>query len=126
MRSHLALAAVAALAAVVAGCSSNCATPPCPFPVAAFVKVTSAATGAPITTASVIVNGDSAKAIPCSGTCYVPASAAGKYRLDISAPGFQPASRSITLSFNGVQQCGCSTFNQQQVDVALTPAAMSS
>src|SRR4051812_24852580 len=110
MRSRMMLVA---LAAVAAGCSSDCVTPPCPFPLAAHVSVTSAATGAPITNASVIVNGDTAHATPCNGTCYVPGALPGKYELDISAPGFHSAARSINLTVNAAPKCGCSILNQQ-------------
>ena len=53
--------------------------------------------------------------------CFV-TGGAGKYEIDISAPGFQTVHRSVTVTSTPPQHCGCEIDNTQHLSVALTPA----
>lgn len=104
-------------------CSSECLVPPCPFPIAVQIDVTSATTHAALTNASVVVNGDTARAIACNQACIVPGGA-GRYALQITAPGFQPAARVLDVTSSGKSGCGtCEITNGQTLDIALVPSA---
>ncbi|MGH7616620.1 MAG: carboxypeptidase-like regulatory domain-containing protein [Gemmatimonadaceae bacterium] len=107
-------------------------TPGCPPETAAQISLTSAATNSPVTGATVTINGDAAHAMSCDGTCFISADA-GKYVIDISAPGFAPAERTIVVTSSERQSdvygpagyegkgCACEIVDQQSLTVALTP-----
>lgn len=128
----LRLAGVAGLS-LLAGCHHDCQSiPGCLPQIAALITITSAASGTAVTGATVSVNGDTAHVIRCDGQCHVPGSA-GKYVLDIGAPGYQSIQRTITVTsrsqpadvigpdgYEG-QSCGCEVVDEQQVAVSLVP-----
>jgi hypothetical protein len=47
---------------------------------------------------------------------------AGTYNLDINAPGFQNAKRTVTVEGSAPAACGCGTTNTVHLDVALVVA----
>jgi hypothetical protein len=117
-----ALAGVGALL-LAAGCGGDetCVVVPCPLPLAVSLTVTSAAGGA-VAGAVVTVSGRVSGTIPCSasGGCDM-LGPAGTYELDITAPGYRAAHRTVVVPGTN-PDCGCATTTPQHVDVALTPA----
>jgi hypothetical protein len=113
--------AMPVLVVLAAACGGACIEP-CPLAVAMQLTVTSAATGAALSGASVIANGDSAHAIACNGTCSV-GNVAGRYDLVIRATGFQPATRSVTVTGRPAPKCGCAGLDRQDLTVALVPVS---
>ena len=124
-----------ALLALAAACHRDCITIPGCLPLTAIsITVTSAATHAPLNGVTVVVNGDTLRAIPCNGNCLVPGDA-GVYSLLFKATGFQSTERTVTVSegspsyanvygptgFEG-RSCGCATVNEQSIAVELAPA----
>jgi hypothetical protein len=109
---------VAALSAC-GGSDVNCVTPPCALPMALTITLTSATATGPVNGAVVQVSG--ALAGSCGGSptvCFVPGYA-GTYNLSISAPGFQTATRSVTVTEIPAPSCGCRGANTEHIDVAL-------
>ena len=110
------------LLAGLEACSGECVLPPCGPPVAVYLTVTSSASGDPIDDANVQVTGV-ATSRPCPGRCDV-YGGPGTYQLTVSAPGFDPVERTITVSPGEPVPCGCGgVVSTEQVAVALTPAA---
>jgi hypothetical protein len=80
-------------------------------------------TGGPVTGASVSVSvsGVMTETTPCSSTCLVDGGA-GTYRLEVGAPGFQTALRTVMVPGNKPSGCDCGTAIVQHLDVALVPS----
>ena len=123
-----------ALLAFAIACHHDCITVPgCPPPTAISIAVTSAATHAPVTGVTVVVDGDTLHPIPCDRFCRV-WGYAGVYTLLFTATGFQSTDRTVTVTegsptyvnvygpsgFEG-RSCGCETVNQQSITIELTP-----
>ena len=88
------------------------------------ITLTNAATGGTVQGAVVQIAGPMTGTAPCGGsptTCAV-SGYAGTYNLDISAPGFQNAKRTVTVEGSAPAACGCATTTTAHVDVALIAA----
>ena len=96
----------------------RCLQPPCPPPIAITIEVTAAATGSPISNAFLTVSGPTVSTGPCGPTCSVPGTA-GTYTLDVGAPGFETAHRSVMVPGTDPSDCGCPTVVTQRLAVAL-------
>jgi hypothetical protein len=126
-RTLAALLELAALGLTLASCSNGneclpIPTAPCPLPLALTINVTAIAIGGPVSGAFVDVSGAAIATIPCStGTdttvCYVPGYA-GKYNLEVGAPGFQSTQQSVTVPGTN-PTCGCATAATEHLSVAL-------
>lgn len=117
---------MAIVVAVVSACSScvNC-DPLCALPTAIAITVTSSAAGGPVNGVVVQASGGLVGQGQCAGsptTCFV-LGGAGTYSLDISAPGFQTAKRTVTVTGSAPASCGCSGANTEHIDVALVAGA---
>jgi hypothetical protein len=122
-----------AVVAVVAGACSDgggddlaaCIIPPCAVPSAVLVRVTSSATGDALPSAMVTETKPGSGTFPCTlapgATCPVLGSY-GTYELDVSAPGYQTAHRSVVVT-GSTPPCGCPRVDTQQIAVALAPSA---
>ena len=122
---------VVALVAVACHHGADCiVVPGCPVPFAVHVSITATTTHARVNGATVRANGGDP--IACDGECIVPGDA-GKYVIDIEAPGFASIARTVIVTsstksvdvygpdgFEG-KSCGCPVVNQQSIDVALVP-----
>ena len=102
-----------------AGCSDECLHPPCPLPIALEVVVTSASSGKPVPGASLDITGAISSTVPCDSSCRV-GGYADSYTLNVTAPGFQPAARTVVVRGTSTS-CGCPSAQTQQVSFALTP-----
>jgi hypothetical protein len=94
--------------------------PLCVLPTAITITVTSSAAAGPVNGVVVQANG-SVGPTQCAGsptTCLVLGSA-GTYSLDISAPGFQTAKRTVTVTGSPAAACGCGGADTEHIDVAL-------
>ena len=119
------LLALAALSAALASCGAHddeeCLHPPCAIPAAMTINVTAGAGGGPIGGAFVKVSGAIVSTIPCNAepgsTCYVPG-LAGTYSLEVGAPGFQSAQRTVVVHGTN-PECGCPTVTTEHLDIAL-------
>lgn len=96
----------------------DCLALPCALPVAIIITLTDAAGAPPPSGSTVHVSGALAGTVPCDGgTCIVPGTA-GTYALDVAAPGFQSAQRTVTV--HGMSpECGCPTVDTERVNVVL-------
>ncbi len=103
--------------------SADCVTMPCLLPMALTVTVTNAASGGAVPTAVIQLGGQSTSSITCSSSptvCVVPGYR-GTYSVTVSAPGFQSATRTITVAGPDVEECHCATVDTEHVNVALVP-----
>lgn len=101
-------------------CGSACTLPPCPEAYALQIAVSDAATGAPLTTASVRVTGTSVGNISCAGSCNV-SGTFGAYELDVSAPGYATVHRSVQVT-GTMHDCGCPIVETQHLTITLAAA----
>jgi hypothetical protein len=112
--------AIAGSAVILASCGvvgHDCLALPCPMPMALFIDVTADATGRPVIGAVVKVSGPTITTTPCPQSCAVPGYA-GTYVVDIEAPGFQTAHRTITV--DGTRpDCGCPTTVARRMSIML-------
>ncbi|HEY6546890.1 MAG TPA: hypothetical protein VI589_03255 [Vicinamibacteria bacterium] len=96
---------------------------PCPLPLALAIQVTDLA-GAPVPGAVAEVSGAARASIPCNSgngmTCYL-LGYAGIYRLELRAPGFETAVRTVTVGGTSPQECGCATTFAEHIAVTLVP-----
>jgi hypothetical protein len=118
----LRVAIVVATLSACGGSDISCVPPPCAYPIALNITLTSASSGATVKDAVVQFTGPNLGSEPCVGSCSVPGYA-GTYNLDITAPGFQAAKRSVTVTGSTAAACGCTTTNTVHLDVALVPEA---
>jgi hypothetical protein len=124
------------LLAFVVACHHDCITVPgCLSLPAIKLTVTSAATHAPLSGVTVVVNGDTLNPIQCNGQCAVLGNA-GVYTLVLKATGFQSIERTVTVTagpptyssvygpsgFEG-RSCGCATVSEQSISIALSPGS---
>jgi hypothetical protein len=91
--------------------------------VAIVVNVTGAS-GASLPGVDVAVSGATTATIPCAATCRVPGTA-GTYNLDVTAPGYAPARRTLTVQGTN-PECGCPTVVIETVAIALVAVPPSS
>ena len=102
-----------------------CIVPPCALPSAVLVHVTSSATGDALPSAMVTATTPVSGTFPCTlapgATCPVFGSY-GTYELDVSAPGYRTAHRSVVVTGSS-PPCGCPRVDSQQIAVALVPSA---
>lgn len=123
MRRNVPLAlllTLSALGVVITSCGDggrDCLPFPCPLPLAGILDVTAGATGGPVNGAVVKVSGAVVTTVPCSLTCYLHGYA-GTYTLDVEAPGFQSAHRTITVQ-GTTPACGCPTTVTEHFKIAL-------
>jgi len=106
----------------IGGCrDSACLLPPCPEGRALSIVLTSATTGAPVTTGTLTVTAPVTTAEACSGSCdlYGPS---GAYTFDVSAPGFVTVHDSVVVHGTN-PRCGCGYTTTVNVAIALVPAA---
>ena len=124
------LVRVVAVATALAACSGDagddvaaCIVPPCALPSAVLVSVTSSATGAALPSAMVTATKPVSGTVPCTlspgATCPILGST-GTYELDVAAPGFQTAHRSVVVTGSS-PPCGCPRVDTQRIAVALVP-----
>jgi len=111
------------LGLLAAACSSECIIPPCAFPIAAQINVTSTATHEPLTNVTVIVSGAQSDSLSCAGTCIVPG-LDGNYVFDVRAPGYVSVQQSVNVTSTASSgRCpSCPTINKQTLNIALTPS----
>ena len=88
-----------------------------PLPIAIVINVTAGATGGPVNGAVVHVSGATMTTVPCDATCYVPGYA-GTYSLEVAAPGFQKAQRTVTVKGTN-PECACQTTIPEHLDIPL-------
>jgi len=121
-----------ALCSLCAFCSSpttNCDVA-CPIPLAFTVAVTSSTSGAPIDSASLTLSavpGDTYDPAPTAcnqlpGNACAILGFAGTYSVQIAAPGYQTALRSITVKEGSSSGC-CGSNSPGHLDVALVPTS---
>jgi hypothetical protein len=91
------------------------------MPMALTISV-AGANGVPVADVTVQVSGGAATTWHCSTTCAVPGYA-GTYELEISAPGFQVARRTVVVRGERPDRCSCGTTITEHVDVALLAIA---
>jgi hypothetical protein len=116
--------ALAALGAAVISCGGSgepdCLHKPCPMPIALFITVTDAVTGVAVTGAVVRTSqGGVVHTMPCGFPCYEPGYA-GTYVLDVEAPGYQSAHRTVKVE-GTTPECDCPTVVAEHLTVALNP-----
>jgi hypothetical protein len=121
---------VLALAVIVTACGSDaidCVLPPCAYPMALIVTVTSTSSTQPLST-DVFIKETAPNTIdlPCSpgptAMCYVPGTA-GQYQIQIGAPGFQTVTKTADVVAHAAPKCGCPSNETVRLDIALAPAS---
>jgi hypothetical protein len=112
-------AAAGALILSSAGCRQECLALPCALPIALEVTVTAAGSGSGVTGASLEITGAESTTLPCDSSCMVPGYA-GTYVLNVTAPGYQPAARTVVVQGSS-PSCGCGSVQREQVSIVLTP-----
>ena len=109
---------LAANAVALTACGKEgCLPLPCPMPLALTINVTGGTAGAPVDGAVVQVSGALLATIPCPSTCRVPGTA-GTYNLDVTAPGFEMARRTVTVQ-GTTPSCGCPTVVPETLAIVL-------
>jgi hypothetical protein len=83
--------------------------------------VSNAASGGALPTATFNVQGQASGSGNCVGTPTICAIGgyAGTYTVTISAPGFQSASRTVTVSGTEAEECHCASVSTAHLEVAL-------
>jgi hypothetical protein len=116
---------VGSLLALSACIKTDCVTVPCLLPQAVTVTVSNAASGGAVPNAVVQITGALSGTAPCNGTpttCHINGYA-GTYSLAVSAPGFQSATRDVTVvGVERTDECHCPAVETAQVSVTLTPS----
>jgi hypothetical protein len=102
----------------------DCIMPPCALPMAIVARVSSAS-GGPVPGLTLTFSGAASGSAQCTadstGTaCYVPGMP-GKYDLLFAAAGFGVKALSVTVQ-GTTPSCGCTSVEQQDVVVVLTPS----
>jgi len=114
---------------VLTACGSDaidCVLPPCLYPTAVIVTVTSASATQPLTDGVFLKEmAPSTMDASCSpgptATCYVPGMAA-TYQLQIGSPGFQVVTKTVNVTADPTPKCGCPKINTVHLDVSLSPS----
>jgi hypothetical protein len=121
-----------AFAVVLAACGSDaadvCVVPPCAPSTAITLTVTSASTGATLSSVFVnVLSGPGYQGVAPAGcvqdattTCGIHGDS-GTYQLEIGAPGFQTVRRTLSVGERAAPKCGCGGADTQHIDVALVP-----
>jgi hypothetical protein len=87
---------------------------------ALFINVTDAVTGGPVNGAVVRISvGGVISTLPCNLPCYE-TGYAGTYVLDVEAPGYQSAHRTVRVE-GTTPECDCPTVVAEHVSIALAP-----
>jgi len=118
----------------VVGCASAGDSPPCPYSCLAahlgiVLDVTGATDGGPVSGADATLSGPITVTMSCepNGTatvCRWPGGpvTAGTYSLLVTAPGFQSANVSATITVTPDPRCGCEWATIQPSRVTLDPS----
>ena len=122
------LSGLAAVLSACIGCSGpttpDCPRPPCPLPIAIVARVSSAG-GGPVPGLTLTLSGAASGSVQCNAdagttSCAVPGGP-GRYDLLFAAAGF--AARTLTVTVQGsTPACGCTSVDQQNLVVVLTPS----
>jgi PEGA domain len=96
----------------------DCLALPCALPVAIVITLTDAAGGPPPSGSTVHVSGALTGTFPCDGGTCIVAGTAGTYALDVAAPGFASAQRTVTVH-GTTPECGCPTVDTERVSIVL-------
>jgi hypothetical protein len=123
MSNRVGVLAVLALngIALMSCAREDCLALPCPLPLALAINVSGGTAGAPVDGAVVRVSGAAVTTIPCSTVCRVPGTA-GTYNLEVTAPGFETAQRTVTVQ-GTTPPCGCPTVVAETVAIVLVARA---
>jgi len=102
----------------------DCLRPPCPLPIAIVARVSSAS-GGPVPGLTLTLSGAASGSAQCNAdavttSCSVPGTP-GRYDLLFAAPGFTAKTVSVTVQ-GSTPACGCTSVEQQNVAVVLTPS----
>ena len=107
------------------GADAECIIPPCVLPSAVRLTLTSARGPGPVPGVTLVVAGAVNGSGACSQgdvtTCLVPGGG-GTYEIDVRAPGYETAHRSVAVTATP-RECGCPVVDTQGVSVVLTPTA---
>lgn len=93
----------------------------CPLGMAVIVRVTAPPAGGPVNGAFIQVSG--AITNPCTpqadaSVCNVPGPA-GRYELEVGAPGFQTTHRTVTVHGTSSGRCGCEIATTEYLTIVL-------
>ncbi len=121
------------MALVLTACGSDaidCVVPPCAYPMAVIVTVTSASASQPLSDGVFVKEMlpaaiDAACPTGPTAVCYVPGTAA-TYQLQIGATGFQTITKTVDVAGHAAPKCGCPTVETVHLSVALAPATPTS
>ena|SRR5665213_3038802 len=111
----------AGLTACGGGAAADCIYPPCALAIAVKLTITSAASGASVPGATVTVTGADSSQFACNGTCIV-GGAVGTYNIQVDAPGFTSAQRSVHVTGTS-PTCGCDELDTQDLTIALAASS---
>lgn len=111
-------------------CGSHCAEVECPASYIEISLAVAAPDGGAVSGVAATLSGPEAVTLLCqsSGTaalCTWPAPTpvtAGSYALQVTAPGFQPANVSATVTTSSGDGCGCPGASMQPSTVTLDPS----
>ena len=111
------------LSVLSCGDDAVCVIPPCAFPIAIQVSVHTGTSQSGVAGAFVRTSGTSDT--PCAGGSAAPcivSGYAGRYQLDVGAPGFQTVHRTVDVTGKSASGCGtCPSVDTQQLDIVLIP-----
>ena len=114
----------AVLGMALASCG-ECLHTPCPLGMAVIVTVTAGPAAGSVKGAFIQVNGVTN---PCAThgdtgatVCSVPGSA-GRYDLEVGAPGFQTAHRTVTVRGTSSGKCACEIATTEYLTIVLVPS----
>ena len=115
------------LGLLLTSCGNDCAGRASCIPTwAVNVVISASPNGGPVNDAVVRVSGAASATVPCSAqaneTVCMVWGTAGTYTVQVSAPGFQSAQRTVAVR-EAMGECGCVIVATQRVDIALTPSS---
>ncbi|MFI5183340.1 MAG: hypothetical protein ACHQNV_02995 [Vicinamibacteria bacterium] len=118
MRIHWTLALLFVLALALASCGEDCGAILCPVDIAVIIDVRAAGTGGSVPGAFVLASSSAtgSELVPCILECVV-FGPDGTYNLEVGAPGFQTARRSVMV--RGTRHCECRIVATERLDVVL-------
>ena len=111
--------AVTGITLSIAACKQECLLPPCPLPIALEVVVTSTTSGTGVPGTALAITGAESATVLCDSACTI-SGYAGTYTLNVTAPGYQAAVRTVVVR-GSHPSCGCASTETQQVSFVLTP-----
>jgi len=121
------LIGISVLEVLLVSCGNDCAGIASCIPEwAVIVALSGAPDGGPVNDAVVRVSGAVSGTIPCNTqgnetTCWVSGSG-GTYTLEVSAPGFQSAQRTVRVQ-DAMGECGCLIVATQRLAVSLVKSS---